>query len=97
MEVTVFEYLKNESHRCHHMGLDARKPVFGGCQQHRCRPACPSAQSDQHLCFSVFGKYHIQTCYKRNFNFLPSLCKQAGLNLTLSEILNIGFLASQPI
>ena len=30
----------------------ARKPVFGGggCEQHRHRPACASAQSDQRLC-----------------------------------------------
>ena len=28
------------------------------CKQHRCRPACASAQSDQHLCYSLFGKYH---------------------------------------
>ena len=29
------------------------------CEQHRCRPACASAQSDQRLCYSLFGKYHI--------------------------------------
>ena len=48
------------------------------CEQHRRRPACASAQSDQHLCFSLFGKYHIQTSYKRNFNSLASLCSWAG-------------------
>ena len=46
----------------------------GVCEQHRRRPACASAQSDQHLCYSLFGKYHIKACYKRNFNFLASLC-----------------------
>ena len=45
-----------------------------GCEQQRHRPACASAQSDQRLCFSLFGKYHFQTCHKRNFNFLASLC-----------------------
>ena len=56
------------------MGLNTRKPVFGVCEQQRCRPACTSAQSDQHLCYSLNGKYHIQTCYKQYFNFLASLC-----------------------
>ena len=49
------------------LGLDARKPVFGGlsttkvrvCQQQRRRPACAYAQTDQHLCYSLIGKYHI--------------------------------------
>ena len=31
----------------------------GGCEQHRCRPACASAQSDPRLCYSLFEKYHI--------------------------------------
>ena len=44
------------------------------CEQQRRRPACASAQSDQRLCFSRFGKYHIQTCYKPNFNFLAGPC-----------------------
>ena len=39
-----------------YMVLGARKPVFGGgsCEQQRCRPACASALSDQHLCCSLF-------------------------------------------
>ena len=48
------------------------------CEKHRRRPACASAQSDQRLCFSLFGKFHIQTCYKRSINFLASLCSWAG-------------------
>ena len=27
--------------------------------EHRHRPACASAQSDQRLCYSLFGKYHM--------------------------------------
>ena len=38
-----------------------------------CRPACASAQADQRLCYSLIGKYHIWTCYERNFHFLASL------------------------
>ena len=33
-----------------HVGLDARKPVFGVCDQQRRRPAWASAQTDQRLC-----------------------------------------------
>ena len=39
------------------MGLNARKPVFGVHKQQSRRPACSSAQSDQRLCYSHFGKY----------------------------------------
>ena len=45
----------------------------GLCEQHRRRPACASAQSDQRLCYSPFGKYYMLTCYRCNFNFLTSL------------------------
>ena len=54
------------------MGLDVRKTVV--CEQQRGRPACAYAQSDERLCFSLIGKYHILTCYKLNSNFLVSLC-----------------------
>ena len=30
-----------------------RKPVLAICKQQRCRSACASAQSDQHLCCSI--------------------------------------------
>ena len=46
----------------------------GVCEQHRRRPACASAQSDQRLCYLRYGKYHFKACYKRNFIFLASLC-----------------------
>ena len=48
------------------------------CEQQRCRPACASTQSSQRICFSLIEKYHIQTCYKRNVNFLACLCSWAG-------------------
>ena len=56
------------------MGLDARKPVFGVCEQQNGRPACAYEQSDQRLCYSLFGKYHIETWNKQIFNFLVSVC-----------------------
>ena len=40
-----------------YMDLNAIKPVLeGGCEQHRCRPACASAQSGQRLCYSRFRR-----------------------------------------
>ena len=57
-----------------YIGLDARKPVFGVCEQKRRSPTCASAHTDQRLCCSLFGKDNIYTCYERIFNFLASLC-----------------------
>ena len=34
-----------------------RKPDVAACKRQRRRPACTSAQSDQHLCYSLLGKY----------------------------------------
>ena len=48
------------------------------CERHRRRPACAFTQSNQRLCYSLIVKYHIQAWYKRNFNFLASLCSWAG-------------------
>ena len=31
----------------------------GVCEQHRRRPACASAHTDQRLCYLPFGKYHM--------------------------------------
>ena len=33
--------------------------LWGVCEQQRCRAACASAQSDQHLCYLLFVEYHI--------------------------------------
>ena len=57
-----------------YLGLDSRKPVFGGLRTTKAQTSCTSAQTDQRLCHSFFGKYHIKTCDKRNFIFLASLC-----------------------
>ena len=56
------------------MVLDPRKPVFRALQTTRRRSACASAQSDQHLYYSLIVKYHSKTCYKLNFTILASLC-----------------------
>ena len=48
------------------------------CEQQKRRPASASAQSGQRLRYSLFGKYHIKTCFKGNSNFLASPCSWAG-------------------
>ena len=41
------------------LGLDATKPVFGDLRTTQAQTSLASAQSDQHLCYSPTGKYHI--------------------------------------
>ena len=40
-----------------------------GWEQHRCRQACTSAQSDQRLCYSLCGKYHYVNFLQVKFLF----------------------------
>ena len=47
----------------YNLGLDARKPVFG-----------VSRSLISAFDIRLLRKYHISTCFKRNFNFLASLC-----------------------
>ena len=56
------------------VGRDARYPESVAFEQQRRRPACASAQPDQHLCQSLHAKYDILTCLIHNFNILASLC-----------------------
>ena len=51
------------------MGRDARKPVVGVYEQQSRRPACASAQTDQRLCYAVFGKYHNVNLIRVKFKF----------------------------
>ena len=47
---------------------------MGVCEQHRRRPACASAQSDQHLCYLLCGKYdNYVNLLQVKFQFLASL------------------------
>ena len=57
-----------------------RKPVLAICEQRRCRSACASAQSDQHLYCSlpIDIYYNTSGFYTRNFKPLPSFCGWAG-------------------
>ena len=51
-----------------------RKSVYDICEQQRRRSAYASAQSDQHLCFSLPRGYNTCTCYIRNFKDLACFC-----------------------
>ena len=63
--------------------LVTRKADFVVSNQ-QCRPACASAQSDQHLCYSVIGNCYVLACYLENFNFhLVLVAQQARLSLGL--------------
>ena len=75
-DLLFHESLKNEIHILYFtlfyfMGLGVRKPVFGVLRTTKAQ----TSLSDQGLCFSLIGKYHIRTCYERNFNVLASLCR----------------------
>ena len=61
-----------------YMSLVARKPGFAACKQQRRRPACASAQPDQHLCYLLNVKYDIQICFIEKFHILASLYSWAG-------------------
>ena len=48
------------------------------CEQQRCRSACASAQSDQHLCCSLLWQYDMYTCSIQCFKILANFCSWAG-------------------
>ena len=48
------------------------------CEQHMHRTAYAYVKSDQPLCYSLIGNYHIKTCCKGNFIILASLCCLVG-------------------
>ena len=60
------------------MGLDARKPVFGGLRTTQAQASLRFRAVWSAPLLIAFGKYHIKASYKRNFNFLASLCSWAG-------------------
>ena len=55
-------------------GPGRAKMSYAICQQQRCRSACTSAQSDQHLCCSLLRQYDMYTCYIQSFKILASFC-----------------------
>ena len=66
-----------------------RKLVYAICKQQRCRPACVSAQSDQHHCCLLLDSIILTLAISKK---IKTLAEQAGLSLTLSETPKTGFL-----
>ena len=58
------------------MGLDARKPVLGGCANNKGADqlAHPRSLISAFNCYSLVGMYPIYACYKQNYYFLASHC-----------------------
>ena len=54
--------------------------LSGGSNNKRHMLACASAKTGHCLFYSLIKKYHIETCYKRNFNYigLQYLCSWSG-------------------
>ena len=75
------------------MGLDARKPVFGGFANNTDQPAHPCSL------ISAFVIRLLESISRLAMSEISSfsVAGQAGLNLTLSETLKTGFLASWPM
>ena len=56
----------------------AKKMAYAICEQQRCRSACASAQSDQHLCGSLLRLYDMYTYSIQTSKILASFCSWAG-------------------
>ena len=77
-----------------YLGPDARKPVFGVMRTTTAQTSLRIRADWSAPLYSLFGKYHLLTCYERNFSFLACLCIWAGW----FESLFVGnFLASRSI
>ena len=77
------------------MGLDERKPVFGGLQT-------TQAQTSLRSLISVFVICFLESIIRSLFTgkisifYLVSVAKETGLKLDFSETLKTGFLATKP-
>ena len=79
------------------MSRDATKPVFEGLRTTQAQTTLGIAQSDQRLCYSLIGKFHIKTCYKQiSIISLVSVAEETGLSLSSSETPKTGFITSRP-
>ena len=62
----------------YHLGNNARKPDFVGCEQEKGKPDSRSAQSAQSICYSIPAKYAIETGFIHKSYILATLCNLAG-------------------
>ena len=81
-----------------HMSHIMRKPVYSICEKQRCRSACTSAQSDQHLCFRCLDSIiPLVSITEISSLYLASVAAQAGLSLPGSKIPKTDFLVKSLI
>ena len=79
------------------MVLNARKPVFGGCEQHRLRPAWASVQSDQRFVIRVLESTISKLATSEiTVFYLVSVAEETGFSLALLETPKTGFVATRP-
>ena len=79
------------------MGLDARKPVFGGLQTTQAQPAHPRSLISAFVIRLLKSIISRLSSSKISILYLVSVAEQAGLNLTFWETLKTGFLVTRPI
>ena len=78
LDPLYYPYLAHSSHATMIIGPQHRKPVFWGLRITKAQTSLRIRTVWSAPLFSFFAKYHIQTCYKRNFHFLASLCSWAA-------------------
>ena len=70
------------------MGLEARKPVLGVCEQQSCSPACASVQTDQRVCYWLFKPHHLKSTGYYGIpslqKFVLSVCPSVTISFPLS-------------
>ena len=72
----------------YNMGLHARSPVSGVCEQHRRRPACASAQSDQRLFIRFLERIICKLAVGEISIFkLVSIAEETGLKHSLLTLI----------
>ena len=70
----------------------------GVCKEQSHRPACPSTQTDQHICYSLFRSIISELASDKISIFqLVSVADETGLSLTLPETPKTGFVTMRPI
>ena len=67
------------------------------CEHHRRRPACPTGQSDQCLCYSFFLKSIIPNLVTGEISIFWLVAEETGLELAFSVTLKTCFHATWPI
>ena len=70
-QIILTAMISNWARSCENMS-------YAICEQQRRRLACTSAQSDQHVCCSLFKLYDMYTCYIQSFKILVGFCCWTG-------------------